>query len=64
MDRRDFIGGSAAAAAVLAAGPAIAGYLRDLTGGATTSVIFGALSFLAVLPLLALFERMVQRQQT
>jgi predicted MFS family arabinose efflux permease len=50
--------------AMSAAGPAIAGYLRDLTGGATTSVIFGAVSFLAVLPLLALFERMVQRQQT
>jgi MFS family permease len=47
--------------AMSAAGPAIAGYLRDLAGGATPAVIFGALFFLLVLPLLALFERMQRR---
>jgi MFS family permease len=44
-----------------AGGPAIAGYLRDITGGTTTPIIFGAAFFLAVLPLLALFERIVKR---
>ena len=50
--------------AMSAAGPAIAGYLRDLTGGATTAVIFGALFFLMVLPLLMLFERLLRRQDS
>jgi len=44
-----------------AGGPAIAGYLRDITGGTTTSIIFGAALLLAVLPLLVLFERIVKR---
>jgi MFS family permease len=47
--------------AMSAAGPAIAGYLRDLTAGTTTAVIFGALFFLLVLPLLKLFEHMLKR---
>jgi MFS family permease len=48
--------------ALSAAGPAIAGYLRDATGGTTTPIIFGALFFLAILPLLAVFERILQRR--
>jgi MFS family permease len=48
--------------AMTAAGPALAGYLRDLTGGATAAVIFGALFFLAALPLLMLFERLLRRR--
>jgi predicted MFS family arabinose efflux permease len=45
-----------------ALGPAIAGYLRDLTGGTTVTVIFGALFFLGILPLLTAFERLLQRR--
>ncbi len=48
--------------AMNAAGPAVAGYLRDLTGSSVTAVFFGALCFLMVLPLLMLFERLLQRQ--
>jgi cyanate permease len=47
--------------ALSAAGPAIAGWLRDLSGGATTPIIFGALCLLAILPLLMLFERVLAR---
>jgi cyanate permease len=45
-----------------AVGPAIAGYLRDVTGGTTASVIFGAACFLAILPLLMLFERLMKQR--
>jgi predicted MFS family arabinose efflux permease len=45
-----------------AVGPAIAGYLRDVTGGTTASVIFGAACFLAILPLLMLFERLLKQR--
>jgi len=45
-----------------AVGPAIAGYLRDATGGTTVPVLFGALCFLLILPLLMLFERLVDRR--
>ena len=45
-----------------AIGPAIAGYLRDLTGGTTASVIFGATCFLALIPLLMLFERLLKQR--
>lgn len=47
-----------------AVGPAIAGYLRDATGGTTLTVIFGAACFLAILPLLMLFERLVAARET
>lgn len=45
-----------------AIGPAIAGFLRDQTGGTTASVLFGALCFLLILPLLMLFERLMDKR--
>jgi predicted MFS family arabinose efflux permease len=45
-----------------AVGPAIAGYLRDVTGGTTASVLFVAACFLAILPLLMLFERLLENR--
>jgi predicted MFS family arabinose efflux permease len=45
-----------------AVGPAVAGYLRDMTGGTTASVLFGASCFLALIPLLMLFERLLKQR--
>jgi MFS family permease len=44
--------------ALIAAGPVVAGYLRDLTGTAASAVFFGAACFVAVLPLQLLFDRL------
>ena len=44
--------------ALIALGPVIAGYLRDLSGTAAAAVFFGAACFVAVLPLQLLFERL------
>lgn len=44
--------------ALIALGPVVAGYLRDLSGTAVTAVFFGAACFVFVLPLQLLFERL------
>ncbi len=44
--------------ALIALGPIAAGYLHDLSGTAASAVFFGAVCFLAVLPLQLLFERL------
>jgi len=44
--------------ALIALGPVIAGYLRDLSGTAAAAIFFGAACFVAVLPLQLLFERL------
>ncbi len=43
---------------LIAVGPVIAGYLRDLTGTASSAAFFGAACFAAVLPLQLLFEKL------
>jgi predicted MFS family arabinose efflux permease len=44
--------------ALIALGPVVAGYLRDLSGTAAVAAFFGAACFVAVLPLQLLFERL------